>query len=172
MVQIIRSVDLELRPGGTVRFEGEAHGSGVSFFHVRNEPGAGAALHVHPYPETWLVRSGRVRFTVGGQPAEAATGDIVVAPANVPHKFSNIGDDLLEMVCIHPSPRIVQTDLPEKLSIGSGLWSVVCGLWSVVRGPWSVVCGLWSVVCGPWSAVCGLRFVLNGVGRLMMKPRV
>ena len=41
MVRIMRSVELELRPGGTVRFEGEPHGSALSFFHVKNAPGAG-----------------------------------------------------------------------------------------------------------------------------------
>lgn len=114
MVNVIESAELELRPGGTVRFEGAAHGSGASFFHVRNAPGAGAARHVHPYPETWLVLAGRVRFMVGGEPVEAAAGHIVVAPAGVPHGFVNPGPDLLEMVCIHPSPRILQTDLGEE----------------------------------------------------------
>jgi mannose-6-phosphate isomerase-like protein (cupin superfamily) len=113
MVSVIESVDLQLRPGGTMRFEGEAHGSGASFFHVLNNPGMGASLHVHPYPETWLVRAGQVRFTVGGQSVEAAAGQIVVAPANVPHKFVNVGDGQLEMICIHPSPRIIQEDLEE-----------------------------------------------------------
>lgn len=113
MVNVIKSVELELRPGGTARFEGEPHGSGASFFLVKNRPGEGAMLHVHPYPETWVVRAGRVRFTVGGEPVEAAAGDIVVGPAGVPHKFVCLGPELLEMVCIHPSPRFVQTDLAE-----------------------------------------------------------
>lgn len=111
MVKIIKSAALALRPGGTVRFEGEAYGSGASFFHVRNVAGTGAARHIHPYPETWLVLAGRVRFTVGGQDSEAGPGDIVVAPAAVPHQFVSLGPDLLEMVCIHPSARIVQEDL-------------------------------------------------------------
>ena len=113
MVRIRRSVDLELRPGGTVRFEGEPHGSEVSFFHVKNAPGAGAARHVHPYPETWLVLAGRVRFTVGGEPVEAGPGDIVVAPGQVPHGFVSLGPEMLEMVCMHPSPRFIQQDLEE-----------------------------------------------------------
>jgi mannose-6-phosphate isomerase-like protein (cupin superfamily) len=54
-----------------------------------------------------------VRFTVGGQDVEAAAGQIVVAPANVPHKFVNVGSGQLEMVCIHPSLRILQEDLEE-----------------------------------------------------------
>ena len=113
MINIIESDNLRLRPGGTVRFEGEAYGSGASFFHVFNEPGMGASLHVHPYPETWFVRTGQVRFTVGGQAVAATAGQIVVAPANVPHKFVNVGADQLEMICIHPSPRIIQEDLTE-----------------------------------------------------------
>jgi quercetin dioxygenase-like cupin family protein len=57
----------------TLRFEGEDHGSGVSMFLVDNEPGEGPALHRHPYSETWVVRSGRARFTADGQDVEAAT---------------------------------------------------------------------------------------------------
>ncbi len=113
MVNVIESSDLRLRPGGTIRFEGEAHGSAPSFFHVFNEPGMGASLHVHPYPETWIVRASQVRFTVGGTDVMATGGQIVVAPAIVPHKFVNVGDGQLEMICIHPSPRILQEDLSE-----------------------------------------------------------
>ena len=108
MYNVIRSVDLELRPGGTVKFEGVPYGSGASFFHVKNEPGTGSALHVHPYPETWIVRTGKVRFSVGREDIEASSGDIVVARSEIPHKYTNIGTDLLEMFCIHPSPRIIQ----------------------------------------------------------------
>lgn len=111
MTNVIHIADLERRPGATVKFEGAPHGSGASFFLVRDEPGHGPPLHVHPYPETWIVSGGRVRFTVGGEPLEAAAGDIIVAPADVPHKFVSLGPDRLEMVCIHPSPRIIQQDL-------------------------------------------------------------
>ncbi len=113
MYTVIPSADLELRPGGTTRFEGAAHGSGASFFHVKAPPGNGAALHVHPYAETWLVLDGRVRFTVGGEAVETGPGHVVVAAADVPHKFVNVGAGLLEMVCIHPSAQIIQTDLPD-----------------------------------------------------------
>lgn len=111
MYKVIQSVDFELRPGGTVKFEGAPHGSGASFFHVKNNPGAGSRLHVHPYPETWIVRAGNVRFTVGEEEIEASAGDIVIGGANIPHKFLNIGTELLELICIHPSPTIIQNDL-------------------------------------------------------------
>lgn len=38
----------------------------------------------------------------------AAPGDILVVEAGVPHGFKNVGDDRLEMFCIHPSDRIIQ----------------------------------------------------------------
>lgn len=111
MYKVIQSVDLELWSGGTVKFEGRDYGSQSSFFHVKNEPNTGSHLHVHPYPETWIVRAGKVRFTVGSEEIEAQSGDIVVSSAAVPHKFMNIGTELLELICIHPSPSIIQEDL-------------------------------------------------------------
>jgi mannose-6-phosphate isomerase-like protein (cupin superfamily) len=109
--RIIRSGELQPSPGGTVTFEGEPYGSAVSFFLVNNEPGAGPDLHRHPYPETWIVRSGKARFHAAGQELEASTGDIVVVNAETPHKFKNIGSDRLDIICIHSSPRIIQEDL-------------------------------------------------------------
>jgi mannose-6-phosphate isomerase-like protein (cupin superfamily) len=109
--RIIRSGELQPSPGGTVTFEGEPYGSAVSFFLVNNEPGAGPDLHRHPYPETWIVRSGKTRFHAAGQELEASTGDIVVVNAEAPHKFKNIGSDRLDIICIHSSPRIIQEDL-------------------------------------------------------------
>jgi len=113
MVTGMPSADFELRPGGTVKFEGAAYGAEASFFHVKNDPGRGSSLHVHPYAETWIVRTGKVRFTVGGEHIEAGAGDIVVAAPHIPHKYVNIGADQLEMFCIHPSPRIIQESVAE-----------------------------------------------------------
>lgn len=111
MYKVVRSSEFELRPGGTVKFEGESHGSGSSFFLVKSKPGEGSSLHIHPYPETWVVRAGDVRFIVGGEAIEASAGDIVIGGANIPHKFLNVGQDMLELICIHPSPRFIQKDL-------------------------------------------------------------
>lgn len=111
MYKIIRPTDLQRTPSGTVRFEGASYGSGASFFHVNNEPGMGSSLHQHPYPETWIVRAGKVRFTVGSEEIDAGAGDVVVAAAEIPHKFLNIGTGRLELICIHPSPTIIQEDL-------------------------------------------------------------
>ena len=83
-------------------FEGGAHGAGISVIFVHTEKiGGGPRLHKHPYPETFIIRNGRVRFTVGDEPIEASAGQIVVCPANVPHKFENLGPGLLEQIDIH-----------------------------------------------------------------------
>jgi mannose-6-phosphate isomerase-like protein (cupin superfamily) len=111
MYSVIRAGELAPSPGGTITFEGEPHGSGVSFFLVHNEPGAGPDLHDHPYSETWIVRSGRVRFTADGEELDAGPGDIVVVGPETAHKFKNLGPDRLDIVCIHASPRMVQRAL-------------------------------------------------------------
>ena len=111
MHKVIRRGELEPSPGGTITFEGEPHGSGVSFFLVNNQPGAGPDLHRHPYSETWIVRSGSARFTADGEEIEAGPGDIVVVGPETPHMFKNVGDDRLAIVCIHASPRMIQEDL-------------------------------------------------------------
>ncbi len=111
MHSVIRSHELQPSAGGTITWEGESYGSGVSFFLVINEPGAGPDLHLHPYSETWIVRSGRVRFTASGEELEAGPGDIVVVGAETPHKFKNVGSDRLEIICIHAAPRMIQEEL-------------------------------------------------------------
>ena len=111
MHRLVRSGELQPSAGGTVTFEGESFGSGVSFFLVNNEPGGGPDLHRHPYSETWIVRSGRARVTADGEDIEVGPGDIVVAGPETAHKFKNIGTDRLEITCIHSSPKIIQEEL-------------------------------------------------------------
>jgi mannose-6-phosphate isomerase-like protein (cupin superfamily) len=111
MHKVLRSGELVPSPGGTITFEGEGHGSGVSFFLVNNRPGEGPDLHRHPYSETWIVRSGRGRFTADGEEVDVGPGDIVVVTAETPHKFKNVGDERLDITCIHASPRMIQEDL-------------------------------------------------------------
>ena len=111
MVTILRSRQPKSDESRTTRFEGCEAGSPVSFFLVDAEPGKGSSLHVHPYAETWVVKRGKAEFTVGDEKAHASPGDIVVAPAEVPHRWTNVGTDRLELVCIHPSARILQTSV-------------------------------------------------------------
>ena len=110
-------VDKDELPHGKVshRFEGYRYGGvNVSFFLVDSPPGSGAGLHKHPYEEVFIVQEGEATFTVGDEVIEASGGQIVVAPAGVPHKFVNSGSGPLRQVDIHPSERIRQVDLPEE----------------------------------------------------------
>jgi len=108
MFHVLKSAELPKGQSRTVKFEGHDYGAETSFFFVDNDPGQGPDLHVHPYPETWIVRSGKAEFNVDGRKLAAGPGDILVVEANVPHGFKNVGDDRLEIFCIHPSDRIIQ----------------------------------------------------------------
>jgi quercetin dioxygenase-like cupin family protein len=92
------------RPGGS--FEGEPHGSQISFFVVDMAPGNGPKLHRHAYSETFLLQAGRARFELAGESIEAAAGDVVVAPPETPHRFEAIGSERLRMVTVHAAPRM------------------------------------------------------------------
>ena len=111
MHSIIRSGEIQPSPGGTIKFEGQPYEGEVSFFLVYNCPGEGPVLHRHPYAETWIVRAGKARFTADGTDIEASSGDIVLVSAKTPHKFKNIGNERLDIICIHASPLIIQEDL-------------------------------------------------------------
>jgi mannose-6-phosphate isomerase-like protein (cupin superfamily) len=95
----------------TVRLEGREIGSPVSLFLVDVEPGRGSELHIHPYTETWIIQSGEAEFTVGEETLHGSAGDVVVGPAHVPHRFTNVGTGRLEIVAIHPSATIQQINV-------------------------------------------------------------
>ena len=109
-------VDKNELPYGTIahKFEGHRYGDvNVSFFLVDSPPGGGPVLHSHPYEEIFVTLEGNATFTVGDDTIEVSAGQIVVAPAGVPHKFVNSGSGPLRQVDIHPSGRIRQVDIPE-----------------------------------------------------------
>jgi len=96
------------------KFEGHRYGDvNVSFFLVDSPPGGGAVLHTHPYEEVFVTLEGNATFTVGDKTIEVGAGQIVVAPADVPHKFVNSGTGPLRQVDIQPSGRIQQVNIAE-----------------------------------------------------------
>jgi quercetin dioxygenase-like cupin family protein len=92
-------------------YEGARHaeGSDISMFVVRQPPGGFVELHHHPYPETFLVISGRGRWTAGDVVAELAADDVIVVPPNTLHGFRNLGDGPLHVVSVHESGTLEQT---------------------------------------------------------------
>ncbi len=110
MPEIVPMSDLDLHEHVS-RFEGADHGSQVSFFYSRNEPGGGATLHRHPYEETFVVLEGTTTFTVDGERLEVEAGNVVIVPAGAEHGFVASGDGPIRQLSIHPSPRVEQVDL-------------------------------------------------------------
>ena len=93
-------------------FEGKDLGTDITvLFAEFEEPGSGPKLHTHPYDEVFIVREGRARYTIGDDVIEAEAGDVLLAPADVPHKFVNLGPGRLVSTDIHLSPEWIQTDL-------------------------------------------------------------
>lgn len=81
---------------------GKPYGTNVSIiFNCQERIGGGPRLHKHPYTETFIIRKGHARFTVGDEIIDAHEGQIVVSPANTPHKFQNLGPGALETIDIH-----------------------------------------------------------------------
>lgn len=93
-------------------FEGSLFGTDVSvMFYTTDKIGHGPKLPRHPYDEVFIVRQGRALFTVGDQQLEATVGQVVFGPANVPHKFINLGPGRLETTDLHVSASFAQEDL-------------------------------------------------------------
>jgi mannose-6-phosphate isomerase-like protein (cupin superfamily) len=86
---------------------GADHGATVSLILDNSEPGHGPRLHRHPYDETWVVQEGNLTFQLGDERIRVGVGDIIIAPPEVPHKFTNDGPGRSSMVCIHANPVMV-----------------------------------------------------------------
>ncbi len=101
---VIRVEDL---PFSAIAHElvGAEHGGvGVCILFVDAAPGQGPALHKHPYEEVFIVQEGRGTFVLGDEEIDVGAGEIVVAPADVPHRFVNTGDGPLRQIDVHVSP--------------------------------------------------------------------
>ncbi len=75
------------------------------------ERGKGPDLHLHPYPELFVVQEGTAVFTAADEEITVDAGNIVVVPAETPHMFKCAGDGTLRVVSVHPSREVQQTDL-------------------------------------------------------------
>lgn len=90
-------------------FVGDKQAAPFSIYFVKAPPGRGPELHTHPYVEVAFTIEGRATITVGNEQGEVKAGDIVVIPANTPHRFVNSGDTVLRQIDIHASTHFIQT---------------------------------------------------------------
>jgi mannose-6-phosphate isomerase-like protein (cupin superfamily) len=100
--------------GNTYEFEGiRYHDTEVSFIWVDMPPGGSVRLHKHPYKEVFIIQEGMATFTVGSAAIEAHAGQIILVPADIPHKFTNTGDKQLRQVDIHSNSQFITQWLEE-----------------------------------------------------------
>jgi mannose-6-phosphate isomerase-like protein (cupin superfamily) len=94
--------------------EGATTGGGVSVIVVDTDVvGSGPRLHRHPYPETFVLVCGTVRFWVGDTDFTATGPSVQVAPALAPHRFEVVGPERVHMVDVHASPTFITEWLDE-----------------------------------------------------------
>jgi quercetin dioxygenase-like cupin family protein len=110
MARVIPIEDLR-RSATAALYQGADDGAAASIFITEYQRGQGPDLHVHPYPEVFVVERGTARFTAGDEELVVEGGNVVVVPAETPHGFMGAGDDTLRVVSVHPSPTVQQTDL-------------------------------------------------------------
>ena len=102
----------ELRLSATAAlFQGQTEVPVSIFVTEYPNRGQGPDLHLHPYPEVFVVQSGTGLFTAGDEQVTVPAGNIVIVPAETPHGFKCAGDDTLRVVSVHPNPTVIQTDL-------------------------------------------------------------
>jgi mannose-6-phosphate isomerase-like protein (cupin superfamily) len=94
--------------GDTYEFQGiQHHNTNVSFIWVDMPPGGTIRLHKHPYEEIFIIQEGLATFTVDSVSLEARAGQIIIVPAEVPHKFMNLSDKQLKQIDIHMNMQFI-----------------------------------------------------------------
>ena len=69
------------------------------------EPNEGAAPHAHPgIEQACYLLEGRAVAEVGGEKREMAPGDCCFFPADMPHKFTAIGERPAKVLVIYSPP--------------------------------------------------------------------
>ena len=104
------------RDGNAYEFQGYQYlDSEISFIWVDMPPGGEIRLHKHPYQEIFIVQEGVSTFTVGTSTLEAHAGQVIIVPAEVPHKFMNTGEQQLKQIDIHVNKQFITDWLEEQI---------------------------------------------------------
>jgi quercetin dioxygenase-like cupin family protein len=73
-----------------------------SMRHFRIEPGGSMPLHTNLVEHEQFVLTGHGRICIGDEEFVVKKGNIVYIPAEVPHCYTNIGDEPFEFLCLVP----------------------------------------------------------------------
>jgi mannose-6-phosphate isomerase-like protein (cupin superfamily) len=67
--------------------------SELAVWHLRVDPGVRGEEHTVDREEVFVVRSGRLSGTLGGEPCEVGPGDALIVPPGVPFGLGNDGGE-------------------------------------------------------------------------------
>jgi quercetin dioxygenase-like cupin family protein len=94
----------------TITMDRSGGAGGISTGLVTIEPGGAIRPHTHLVEEAMTVLEGDVLVLVGDERREVRGGGFtVLAPANVPHGFRNIGATIVRIVIAYPSVEVTAT---------------------------------------------------------------
>ncbi len=77
-----------------------------------SQPGYVAPVHSHPYMEILHILDGTAEAWIDGRDESRVRlekGDTIALPANVPHSFRVVGDQVLRLLGTHVSPKRIVT---------------------------------------------------------------
>lgn len=104
------------RDVNTYEFQGiQYQDTEVSFIWVDMPPGGMVQLHKHPYKEIFIIQQGVAVFMIGSTTLEAHTGQIIIVPADTPHRFMNASHSRLRQIDIHVSKQFITNWLEDEI---------------------------------------------------------
>src|SRR5881394_1364322 len=69
------------------------------------EPGQSQAVHAHAGADKfYVVVSGKATFTIGTETVVAGPGDLIPAPADVPHGVARVDERTVVLIAMAPPP--------------------------------------------------------------------
>jgi len=77
-----------------------------------SQPGYIAPVHSHPYMEILHILDGTAEAWIDGRDESKVRlekGDTIALPANAPHSFRVVGDQVLRLLGTHVSPKRIVT---------------------------------------------------------------
>src|SRR3712207_9315233 len=106
MTRVIPIEDVRYTPAVAVLECGDD--APVSVYVTEFERGDGTPLHLHPYPEVFLVERNAALFTAAAAEITVTAGDFSIRPAATPHRHVGAGAHPVRGVSVHPTPEVEQ----------------------------------------------------------------
>lgn len=117
-MKVIHSKDvesIEVKAGtGTVRqvLISDKEGPNFAMRKFIMQKGGGMPRHTNTVEHEQYVLKGKARIGIADKTFEVSAGDAVYIPANVPHWYTNIGEENFEFLCLIPNQPDLITVLP------------------------------------------------------------